>query len=243
MDLIRYERQLKLPELGEEGQQRLSSASVLVCGVGGLGCPCSLYLTAMGIGTLGLLDGDIVSLSNLNRQVLYTQNDIGKKKVGVAAARLKAFSPDTRICVYDEFLTEKNVEDLLAPYDIIVDCFDSIEGRFILNDACLRFGKPLVHAGVAGLCGQAMVVIPRKTPCLRCLFRYSAAPKEKTPVLGATAGMLGIAEAIMVYQLILKNFHHEEMLWFFEGYDLELQKSRLAANKDCICRKICSQGE
>src|SRR4029079_3224201 len=153
----RYHRQIILPEFGEEGQQKLIFAKVLVVGAGGLGCPALQYLTAAGIGTIGIVDDDTVALNNLHRQVLYSVNDIGLSKAETAARKLTDLNPEIRIIPYDERLTTENALDLISEYDIIVDGTDNFSTRYMINDACVLLDKPLVYGAISQFEGQASV--------------------------------------------------------------------------------------
>ena len=153
----RYQRQILLTEFGEEGQQKLTEAKVLVIGAGGLGCPALQYLTAAGTGTLGIIDDDIVALNNLHRQVLYSVNDIGLSKSETAARKLTDLNPEIRIIPYDERLTTENALDLISEYDIIVDGTDNFSTRYMINDACVLLDKPLVYGAISQFEGQAAV--------------------------------------------------------------------------------------
>ena len=145
MEAQRYTRQTMLPEIGERGQRRLAEASVLVVGLGGLGSPVALYLAAAGVGRLGLADADVVSLSNLQRQVLYTARQVGEPKTRAARERLAALSPHTRFDLYDEGLTAENAQRIVAEYDLVVDCCDNYPTRYLLDDVCAACGKPWVY--------------------------------------------------------------------------------------------------
>lgn len=237
-----YYRQIVLPEVGVSGQEKLLSSSVLICGVGGLGSPAAFYLTAMGVGRIGLIDGDIVSRTNLNRQILYTPNDIGSPKVEVAANRLRLQNPDVNIETYFMLLSKENATDIINKYDIIVDCFDNFEARFILNDACIALGKPFVHAGVHSLYGQTITVIPGKSPCLRCILPdgYKAPKGEASKgILGATAGVMGAFEAMEVFKYLLGMPVNNKDLFIFNGMEADCQSVNIKPNPDCLCQKRC----
>lgn len=242
MNKERYQRQMILPELGEQGQEKLLRSSVLLCGAGGLGSPNALYLAAMGIGRIGLLDGDVVSWSNLNRQILYNEADIGKPKTAAAAERLRALNSDIVVDEHFCFLNEDNAGQLIAGYDIMVDCLDNFPARMILNDACLRAGKPFVHAGVYHLFGQTMTVIPGKTACLRCLFPEGAR-EERDPrfkgVIGPTAGLLGCLEAMEVYKYFTGLSLNEGLL-MADGLRMTVNAVCMQPSPDCLCQKLAA---
>jgi len=234
----RYARQICLPELGSSGQEKLLSSSVLICGCGGLGSPVALYLAAMGIGHIGLVDSDEVAWSNLNRQLLYTPADLGKSKVACAAERLRQFNPDIEITAYPLRLDALNIVPIIKGYDIMVDCLDNLESRFILNDACIKQRKPFIHAGVAHLSGQIMTVIPGKSPCLRCLLPQGH--KESTAnkgIIGATAGVMGSLQATEVYKYLLNLNINDEGLLIFDGWDYCLNHLNIKPDPACFCQK------
>lgn len=231
----RYERQLLLPQIGRDGQQKLRASRVLVCGAGGLGSPCLLYLAAMGVGHIGICDGDTVSLSNLNRQLLYCRKDLGGQKAEAAAAFLAARYPDTRFTVHPDYLTDANADALCAAYDIAADCLDNRDARLTLNDACLRTAKPFVHGGVTGFSGQVTTVIPGKTACLRCA---GLPTKPQTPgILGAAAGVIGSLEALELCLYLTGNDPCTRLfvldLLLPESYTLPV-----TPNPNCICQHI-----
>ncbi|MFO7306018.1 MAG: molybdopterin-synthase adenylyltransferase MoeB [Gammaproteobacteria bacterium] len=191
----RYSRHLTLPEIGVAGQKKLRAARVLLVGAGGLGSPSSLYLAAAGVGTLGLVDNDRVELSNLQRQVLYGTDLIGQPKVHAARARLEALNPDVRVEVYDIELTAANVLDILSSYDLILDGSDRFRTRYLVNDACVLLGKPLISAAIHRFEGQATTYVPGAGPCYRCLF--PAPPADGLVPNCAEAGVLGVLPGVM----------------------------------------------
>ncbi len=206
---LRYSRQLPLPEIGEEGQEKLLGSRVLLVGVGGLGSPVALYLSAAGVGGLGLLDGDRVDLSNLQRQVIYATGDLGALKVDSARRRVEALNPDVEVRTHPVRLTSGNAMEILSDYDVIVDCTDNFPVRYLLNDACVILDKPLVHGSVYRLEGQATVFYPsRGGPCYRCLFPVPPEPGavpscEEVGVLGVLPGVIGTIQAAEVIKLLL----------------------------------------
>lgn len=235
-----YNRQIMLPQIGLGGQEKLISSQVLICGVGGLGSPVALYLAAMGIGHIGLIDGDTVSLSNLNRQLLYSPADVGRLKVEVAEEQLHRLNPQISVSAYAQTLTEDNAARLISGFDIIVDCLDSLAARFILNDACILQDKPFVHAGVSGLSGQIMTVIPHKSPCLRCLLPGSDSGEEQTNVkgvLGATAGAIGSIQATEVFKYLLGLPLNDRGLLIYDGIRSSLQNITVKPDPGCFCQK------
>jgi molybdopterin-synthase adenylyltransferase len=203
----RHHRQRILPEVGEAGQERLQNAAVLIVGLGGLGSPVALYLAASGVGRLGLIDDQRVELSNLHRQVLYEQADIGRPKAEAAAQRLRAIDPALEVRPLVDTLRAENATTYGRQYDVLVDGTDAFETKFLLNDAAVLLRRPLVHGAVLQWRGQAMTVRPGD-PCLRCLFREppaaGAVPTcEEAGILGAVTGIVGSVQAEEVTKLIL----------------------------------------
>jgi sulfur-carrier protein adenylyltransferase/sulfurtransferase len=204
----RYSRHILLPEVGAIGQRTLKNASVLVIGAGGLGCPSSLYLAAAGVGTLGLVDDEKVERSNLQRQVLYSDDDVGKGKVVSAAARLKALNPDITVREHKERFTVETAARLVAQYDVVLDCTDNFQTRYLANDALVMAGKPLVYGAIYRFEGQAAVFDARVGPCYRCIFPEPPSAElvpncEEAGVLGVLAGTIGMMQATEAIKLIL----------------------------------------
>jgi adenylyltransferase/sulfurtransferase len=204
----RFARQLVLEGVGETGQERLGTASVLVVGAGGLGSPACLYLAAAGVGTLGLVDYDVVSLSNLNRQILHRPDTIGIEKTISAEGTLLAFAPDLTVTRHPEKFAPERAADLVQEYDLVVECSDNFETKFLVNEACVKRGVPLVWASVLAWEGQMSVVMPGEGPCYRCLFPtkldLSGAPTSiDVGILGGVAGVFGALEAVEAVKAIL----------------------------------------
>ena len=197
--IVRYSRHILLKEVGVEGQEKLMNARVLIAGAGGLGAPVALYLAAAGIGCIGLVDADVVDLSNLQRQVIHFTKDVGSPKVESAREKIEAINPDVKVDVYREYLNADNALDLIRNYDFIVDGTDNFSTKFLLNDACVMAGKPFSHGGILRFHGQTFTHLP-STACYRCLFD-GPPPAGDVPtcgqagVLGAIAGMLGTIQA------------------------------------------------
>lgn len=204
-ELDRYARHLVLREVGGTGQAKIRAAKVLMVGVGGLGSPCALYLAAAGVGTIGLVDDDVVSLSNLQRQILFRSQDVGRGKVEAGAAALEALNPGVRVDLHPVRLTHENAAALIAGYDIVADGSDNFATRFLLNDACYAAQKPLVSAAVTEFEGQLATYkgwLP-DCACYRCLFRSPPPPGtvpscSETGVLGAAAGVMGSLQALEI---------------------------------------------
>ena len=238
---LRYARQLMLPELGPAGQEKLLAGRVLVLGAGGLGSAVSLYLAAAGVGTLGLADGDRVELSNLQRQLLHGTADVGREKLDSARDTLRRHNPDVEIRLHPGFATADTIEELIAPYDLVIDAADRFETKFLINDACVLAGKPYVHAGVARFGGQVMSFVPGEGPCLRCLL--GDVPRRGlngagAGVLGAAVGVLGCLQALeAVKYLTGAGRMLTGRMLFFDGLDMSFQTARLGEkNPDCaVC--------
>jgi sulfur-carrier protein adenylyltransferase/sulfurtransferase len=206
--LERYSRHTLLPEVGEEGQLKLLDSKVLLIGAGGLGSPAALYLAAAGVGTLGIIDGDVVDRSNLQRQILHTEDRIGMAKVDSAEQTLKALNPEVKIVKYTERMTSENVMDVITGYDVIVDGTDNFPTRYLLNDASLVAGIPVVHGSIYQFEGSVTVYAPRVGPCYRCQYPEPP-PPELAPscaeggVLGVLPGVIGTLQATEAIKLIL----------------------------------------
>ena len=206
----RYSRHLLIPEVGERGQQALLDARVLIVGAGGLGSPAALYLAAAGVGTLGVVDADVVDESNLQRQVIHTVDRVGTPKVESAKQTVQALNPDVRVETHETRLTKTNALDLLARYDVVLDGSDNFATRYVLNDACVLLRKPNVHGSIFRFDGQATTFVPADdaSPCYRCLFP-APPPPELAPscaeagVLGLLPGVVGLIQATEVAKLIL----------------------------------------
>jgi len=187
----RYARQLVLSSWGEEGQEKLSRSSVLVVGCGGLGSGALYYLVAAGVGNIKIIDGDTVELSNLNRQILHSTDDLGRPKTESAMEKLRALNPDCNIEARRQKIALRQAEEIFREFDIVLDCTDGFDNKYMLNDASTSTGVPLVHAGVLAWGGQVFVVLPGKGPCLRCVF--PSPPPDAGVSDGSTVGILGVA--------------------------------------------------
>jgi adenylyltransferase/sulfurtransferase len=202
-ELERYDRQIMIPGFGAAGQEKLKKAKVFIAGAGGLGSPVAIYLAAAGIGTLRIADHDIVELSNLNRQVLHWDKDVGGKKVASAAAKLKKFNPDIRIETCAETITEANAAGLVGDSDMIVDAMDNLPTRYLLNRTAIQKNIPFFHGAVYGFEGRAMTIIPGKSACLNCLYHGAIVPEEKFPVIGVAPAVIGCIQATEVIKYIV----------------------------------------
>ena len=207
MKTDRYIRQINLKDFGPEAQQKLKDASVLVVGAGGLGIPVLQYLNAMGVGTLGIVDQDIIALSNLQRQVLYSEQDLGKSKVQVTLEKLKAQNSETQFKRYDTFLVRDNALEIIADFDLLVDASDNFPTRYLINDACVMLKKPFVYGALHGFEGQVSVFNYRNGPTYRCLFPTMPSEQEipdcnENGVLGVIPGIVGNLQALEVVKIL-----------------------------------------
>ncbi|MDK2930779.1 MAG: hypothetical protein PWR07_910 [Bacillota bacterium] len=205
---MRYSRQLVISEIGEAGQEKLRVAKVLVVGAGGLGSPAAMYLAAAGVGTLGLVDSDVVDLSNLQRQILHGVNHLGLAKVESAKRALARLNPGVHVVPHRMTVTSENVSGLIEPYDVVVDAVDNLETRYVVNDACVKAGKPLIEAGVLRFDGMVLTVIPGEGPCYRCIFPVLPPPGavpscREAGIIGAVPGVVGSIEALEAIKVIL----------------------------------------
>ncbi len=199
---VRYGRQILFPPLGEEGQRKLKCAHVVVAGLGGLGCPAAIYLACAGVGHLTLVDTDAVELSNLNRQILHWEEDIGEKKVLSASQKLERLNSKVSLTPIAERITSENVRQLIRGADLVIDGLDNMKTRFILNEGCCREGIPLIHGGIDGLLGEITTIIPGETPCLQCLFPQAPEAKRPFPVLGATPALIASLQVMEALKLL-----------------------------------------
>jgi molybdopterin/thiamine biosynthesis adenylyltransferase len=198
-DLARYRRQMILPGWGEDGQRKLEAATVFIAGAGGLGCAAATYLAAAGVGRIRICDDGDVEPSNLNRQVLYTAGDVGRKKADVAREALLRLNPHLEVEGLCERVESGTVDRLVADSSIAVDCLDNFASRLVLNEHAVKTSLPFVHAGARGMSGQMTFIKPPETPCLRCVFPSADAPPDgEMPVVGAAPGVMGALEAIEV---------------------------------------------
>ena len=231
--LERYSRHITLKEIGVRGQKKLLAAKVLIIGAGGLGAPAAMYLAAAGVGTIGIADCDSVELSNLQRQIIHTTDDVGKTKVQSAAETIKALNPDVKVITYHEYVNSKNIANMIADYDFIIDGADNFPTKFLINDACVLGRKPFCHAGILRFEGQLMTYVPGQGPCYRCIFE-APPPKDAVPscreagVIGAMAGVIGSMQALEAVKYITGQ---GELLTgsmlIFDGLKMEWRKVKL----------------
>jgi molybdopterin/thiamine biosynthesis adenylyltransferase/rhodanese-related sulfurtransferase len=242
-EIARYSRHLILPEVGLEGQQKLKAAKVLCVGTGGLGAPLSYYLAAAGIGTLGLVDFDVVDESNLQRQIIHSTNDIGRPKIDSAAEKLKALNPYLNIVKHETMLTSANALEIIKDYDIVADGTDNFPTRYLVNDACVLSGnKPNAYASIFRFEGQASVFATEDGPCYRCLYPEPPPPGlvpscAEGGVLGILPGLLGVIQATEVIKLILgKGDPLIGRLLLVDSLGMKFRELKLRKNPDCpVC--------
>ena len=231
----RYGRQILIDEIGNAGQEKLKKASVLIAGSGGLGAPISLYLAAAGVGFLRIVDLDEVSLSNLNRQILYKTEDQGHKKATTAAAVLAKLNPHIRIEGLVETITPENILNLAEGCCLIMDAMDNFSARYFLNEAALKMKIPYIYGGIHGLEGALTTIIPGKTACLKCIFP-SAPPPSLVPVLGATAGVIGTLQAMEAVKYITgAGDLLADRLLTFDGYSMKFREMKISPDPACAC--------
>ena len=229
----RYDRQILIKEIGEEGQEKLKRARVLVAGAGGLGSPIGLYLAAAGIGMIRIVDHDTVDLSNLNRQILHGdknrpgQGGFGQGQTGHPECRSKNRGH------YSGTITEDNINSLIKGCDLIVDAMDNLPTRYILNKAAIEKGLPFFHGAVRGLEGRAMTIIPGKTPCLRCMY-HGDVPQEKFPVIGVTPAVIGSIQATEVIKYLVGTGELlSGRLLIYDGMNMEFREFKVSKNPQC----------
>jgi sulfur-carrier protein adenylyltransferase/sulfurtransferase len=243
-EIARYSRHLLLPEVGLEGQQKLKAAKVLCVGTGGLGSPLALYLAAAGIGTLGLVDFDVVDESNLQRQIIHSTKDVGRPKIDSAAEKLKALNPHMTIVKHETMLTSANALEIIRDYDIVADGTDNFPTRYLVNDACVLTGKPNAYGSIFRFEGQASVFATKEGPCYRCLYPEPPPPGlvpscAEGGVLGILPGLVGVIQATEVIKLILgKGEPLIGRLLLVDSLNMHFRELKLRKNPDCpVCGK------
>ena len=243
-ELERYDRQIILEGFGEEGQKKLKRAKVFIAGSGGLASSISFYLAVAGVGKMRIVDHGKVELSNLNRQILHWEKDIGREKVNSAGEKLAKLNSSMHIECVIETISEHNVFELVGDYELIVDAVDNFPTRYILNKAAIAKGIPFFHGAVRGFDGRAMTVIPGKTPCLKCLYSRVPAP-EKFPVVGVTPGVIGCIQAAEVIKYIVGvgNLLAGRLL-VYDGLNQKFTEVNVRRDPECgHCGQIASKGE
>jgi len=241
-ELERYDRQMRILGFGVEGQRKLKSARVLVAGLGGLGCPASIYLAAAGVGKLVLVDREKVELSNLNRQILYWASDVGRPKVSVVAEKILRLNPDVEVEALALEINEDSVRDLVKKVDVVVDGMDNYKAGFLINEACVTYGKPFVHAAVYGLEGQLFTVLPGRGPCLRCIVPSDPPEQGSVPVLGATSGVMAALEVMEVVKLVVGLGRPcIDKLLVFDGHEMRFYEIKVEPSPKCpVCSSLRS---
>jgi len=240
-EVSRYSRHLIMPEVGVEGQEKLKAAKVLLIGTGGLGAPVAMYLAAAGVGTIGLVDFDVVDVSNLQRQVIHGTKDIGKKKIDSAEETMRDINPLVKIIKHDVALTSENALAIMGDYDIIADGTDNFPTRFLINDACVILNKPNVYASIFRFEGQATIFAAEGGPCYRCLYPEPPPPGlvpscAEGGVLGILPGVVGLIQATEVVKLILGA--GEPLigrLMLYDALAMRFRELKLRKNPECVC--------
>lgn len=237
----RYSRHIVLSQVGGEGQKKLLNGRVLLVGAGGLGSPTAMYLAAAGVGTLGMVDFDVVDLSNLQRQVIHHTHDIGRPKVTSAAETIADMNPDVRVIQHQVAFNSSNALDIISGYDIVVDCCDNFPSRYLVNDACVLARKPSVYGSIYRFDGMATVFLPGKG-CLRCVYPTPPPPgsvpsSREVGVLGVVPGIIGVIQATETIKLILGiGDSLAGSLLVYDALDMEFRKMKLARNPACpVC--------
>jgi adenylyltransferase/sulfurtransferase len=242
-EIARYSRHLIMPEVTLEGQKRLKAASVLCIGTGGLGSPFTLYLAAAGIGRLGIVDGDVVDFSNLQRQILHGTKDVGRKKINSARERIRDTNPNVQVDLYDDFFTSANAREIVEPYDIVVDCTDNFPTRYLSNDVCVLTKKPNIYGSIFRFEGQCTVFAPHLGgPCYRCMIPEPPPPGlvptcAEGGVLGVLPGIIGVLQAIEAVKLIVGvGTPLLGRLVTFDALDLRFREFKLRRDPKCpVC--------
>jgi molybdopterin/thiamine biosynthesis adenylyltransferase len=229
----RYDRQIMIGEIGQEGQEKLKKSRVAIAGAGGLGSPIAIYLTAAGIGMIRMIDHEQVALSNLNRQILHWEEDIGRKKIDSARTKLKNLNRAVEIETIAETITEGNVSQLVDGCDVIVDAMDNLPTRYVLNRCAIEKKVPFFHGAVNGFEGRAMTILPGKTACLRCMYR-GPVPQEKFPVIGVAPAVIGSIQAteVIKYLVGIGKLLTNRLL-IYDGLKVTFSEFTVNRNPDC----------
>ena len=232
-ELERYDRQIMIGEMGEKGQEKLKGSRVAIAGTGGLGSPIAIYLTAAGIGMIRLIDHDQVVLSNLNRQILHWEEDIGRKKVDSARTKLINLNRTVEIEAIADTIKEDNVSKLVDGCDVIVDAMDNLPTRYLLNRCAIEKKIPFFHGAVHGFEGRVMTILPGKTACLRCMYR-GPVPQEKFPVIGVAPAIIGMIQAteVIKYLVGMGNLLTNRLL-LYDGLKMTFNEFKVNKNPDC----------
>jgi molybdopterin/thiamine biosynthesis adenylyltransferase len=236
-DLLRYQRQILYSGFGEEGQNRLKRAHVVVAGVGGLGSPASIYLACAGVGHITIVDYDSVELSNLNRQILYWDEDIGEKKVFSAARKLARLNPQVEVTPVYEKITGDNVKGIISGANVVIDGMDNLGARFIINSACVSEGIPFIHGAIHGFDGEITTIIPGKTACLACILPEVTVRGEAPPVFGVTPALVASLQVMEAIKLLagIGDLLTNKML-HVSGETMEFIQINITRRPDC---RVC----
>lgn len=236
-DLLRYQRQVLYSGFGEEGQNRLKSSHIVIAGVGGLGSPAAIYSACAGVGHIKIIDHDSVELSNLNRQILHWDENIGEKKVFSAAAKLTRLNPGVEFTPVCESITEGNVGSIIQGADAVIDCMDNLETRFILNEACVSSGIPFIHGAVHGLDGEITTIMPGETACLACIYPELPDRGGAVPVFGVTPALIASLQIMETIKLLagMGNLLTGRML-YVAGETMEFTTAKINRRQDC---RVC----
>jgi len=235
-DILRYDRQILIKDFGTEGQEKLKNSRVLIAGAGGLGSAAAFYLAAAGIGYLRIVDQDTVELSNLNRQILHWETDIGRLKVESAKEKLSQLNPGIVVDIRKDQINEASVTELTRDCDLVVDGLDNFPTRYLINQAIFSQRIPFIYGGILGLMGMVTVILPGQTPCLKCLFPQ-APPPQKFPVLGTTPGIIGLIEANEAIKYLV-GFGKllTGRLLVYNGLEMHFSEIEIERNSECsIC--------
>jgi molybdopterin/thiamine biosynthesis adenylyltransferase len=241
-ELERFSRHIILEEVGIEGQEKIINSKVLVIGAGGLGSPIALYLSAAGVGEIGIIDGDVVDLSNLQRQIIHTTEEVGTPKVESAKRKMLAINPHIKVNTYQTMVSAESILNLIAPYDFVIDGTDNFATKFLINDACVLANKPYSHGGILRFTGQTMSVDPHKSACYACAFNAPPPPNEvptcsSAGILGAVAGILGTIQATEALKYITNvGTPLFNSLLSFEAKSMTFRTVRFKRNPKC---RVC----
>jgi molybdopterin/thiamine biosynthesis adenylyltransferase len=238
-EIRRYDRQILIKDFGLAGQEKLKKSRILIAGAGGLGSAASYYLAAAGVGHLRIVDRDQVELSNLNRQILHWEKDLGRYKVDSAQEKLTSLNPGIEVETRKEEINEATLPALMAECDLVVDGLDNFPTRYLINEQVFRQGIPFIYGGILGLMGMATVIRPGQTPCLKCLFPQ-APPPQKFPVLGTTPGIIGLIEAneAIKYLVGLGTLLTGRLL-VYNGLEMRFSEVQIESSPDCpVCSSI-----
>lgn len=240
--LKRYSRHIILPEVGGKGQKKISGAKVFIIGAGGLGCPVGYYLTAAGVGTIALMDNDVVELSNLQRQIAHSVKTLGFNKADSAKNTFESLNPDVNVIAIRDRINNKNILEIIKDYDIIVDGSDNFPTRYLVNDACVMLKKPLVSGAILRFEGQVTTILPGDGPCYRCLFEEPPPPGlvpscQEAGVLGVLPGVIGALQATEVLKIILgKGSPLKGQLLIYDALETNFRKVKIPKNPGCpVC--------